>query len=213
MSATVRIAVIDDHPIYRAGVIRTLNNEVGFEVVGEGSSAEEAIRIAIALQPDLMILDVGMPGGGLEAARTIAGVGPDIAIMMLTVTEDDGFVMSALQAGAKAYVLKGISGPELIQTVRTMLEGESVISPELAARILAEDHADSTATIAFDVSQLGRNILSLVIGGAEPQEVANRLGLDVRTVRLEIAAILKLLRNASASAERARHKTRNGLLH
>ena len=135
----VSIAVFDDHPIYRAGVVQVLKREPGFQVIGEGNSADDAVRVVATLKPDVVILDVNMPGGGFEAARTIANNMPLTLIMMLTVLEDDSFATAALQAGVKSYATKGVSGPVLVRTIWTMVHGPDFISPSLAASLLCEN--------------------------------------------------------------------------
>lgn len=118
MTSRIRIAVVDDHSDFRGGVIQLLTGEPEFDVVGEGEFASDAISIVMARQPNLIILDVNMPGGGIEAARTIARIAPLTVVMMLTVVDDAVVVAEAEDAGAKCYILKGISGPNLTREIR-----------------------------------------------------------------------------------------------
>ena len=111
MPDRIRIAVIDDHPLFREGVTHTIRNSKLLEVVAEGACAEDAVRIAKDQQPDIILLDVSMPGSGLEAVRTIAHACPFVKVIMLTVSESEDHVSQALAAGSQGYVLKGTSGP------------------------------------------------------------------------------------------------------
>jgi DNA-binding NarL/FixJ family response regulator len=118
MTSRVSIAVVDDHAVFRGGVIQLLTGEPEFDVVGEGESASDAICIVKSRQPNVIILDVNMPGGGIEAARTISRIAPSTVVMMLTVVDDIVVAAEAEIAGAKGYILKGISGPNLTREIR-----------------------------------------------------------------------------------------------
>ena len=137
MADRLRVAIADDHPLFREGVVHTLRSSNFVEVVGEAGSAEDAIRIAREALPDIMLLDVGMPGGGIEAARSIARVCPNVKIIMLTVSESEQDVAQALEAGAKGYVLKGMSGLELRKTILAVWRGKSYFPASLDARLLS----------------------------------------------------------------------------
>lgn len=206
MASTISIAVVDDHPIFREGVIRVLKAEPNFQVVGEGDTAEAAVRIAATKQPDVILLDVSMPGGGLEAARTIAATAPLTSIMMLTVVDDDSFVVAALEAGAKGYVLKGVSGPELVQMIMKVLQGKDgsfFLSPGLAAHILAQE-ADALRTgRSFGtggLSDLDRQILTMMSDGRPIDQIASAVGLDVGAVQERLSRTLAILRALSLTA-------------
>src|SRR5262250_2880095 len=133
MPDAIRIAVIDDHPMFREGAVQTLTSIDGIEVVGEGATAADALKVAEELRPDVMLLDIGLPGGGVQAAANIARACPDVRAVMLTASENEQDVASALQAGARGYILKGSSGAEVIETVRAIFRGESYVAPRLAA--------------------------------------------------------------------------------
>ena len=137
MADRLRVAIADDHPLFREGVVHTLRSSNFVEVVGEAGSAEDAIRIAREALPDIMLLDVGMPGGGIEAARSIARVCPNVMMIMLTVSESEQDVAQALEAGAMGYVLKGMSGPELRNTILAVWRGKSYFRASLDARLLS----------------------------------------------------------------------------
>jgi len=136
MSEIIRVAIIDDHPLFRVGVVTVLMGVEGIEVVREGATAADALRIAQEVRPDVMLVDVGVPGGGVEAAASITRACPDVRTVMLTASENEQHVISALQAGARGYILKGSSGHEVVEAVRAIAKGESYMAPNLAARLL-----------------------------------------------------------------------------
>src|SRR5215471_9708359 len=136
MPKSFRVAVIDDHPLFRDGVISMLTSVEGIEVVGQGATAADALKVAEERTPDIMLLDVCLPGGGVEAAANISHACPNVRTVMLTASEDEQHVASALQAGAQGYILKGSSGQELIETLRAVAGGASYVAPNLAARVL-----------------------------------------------------------------------------
>src|SRR5262245_50117217 len=115
MSDRLRVAVVDDHPIFREGVAHTLRSARALEIVGEGATAEDAIQIAQKELPDMLLLDINMPGGGIEATRSIVRTFPFIKVIVLTISEREDDVTKALEAGAKGYVLKGTSGSDLVE--------------------------------------------------------------------------------------------------
>jgi two-component system, NarL family, nitrate/nitrite response regulator NarL len=134
----IRIAVFDDHPMFREGVVQMLKRVEGFEIVGEGATGTDALEIAQEGAPDVILLDLCMPGGGIEAAACIAHDCPDVGIIMLTVSECEHDVASALQAGARGYVLKGSSESEVVDAVHAIARGNFYFTPNLAARLLIE---------------------------------------------------------------------------
>src|ERR671912_262306 len=138
MPETLHVAIVDDHPLFREGVAHTLSAQPDIEIVGEGESAADAIRIAAERIPDVMWLDVSMPGGGLSAVREIAATFPVIKLVMLTVSEDEDDVTAALRAGARGYVLKGVAARELVRIMRAVASGEVYVTPSLAASLLFE---------------------------------------------------------------------------
>lgn len=198
MDDKVKLVVADDHPLYREGVVRTLSEEPGFEVVGEGADADEAVSLVAAHMPDLVLLDISMPGGGLSAARRIADAFPAVRIIMLTVSERDEDVHAALKAGALGYVLKGVGGAELIRVARDVANGSAYVSPALAARLLkevGEPAAESArpANLLAALTGREREILELVADGKSNKEVARTLDLQEKTVKHYMTNILKKL--------------------
>src|SRR5262249_6748482 len=124
------------HPIFREGTAGVLAEANGIEVVGEGATADDALKIALESAPDVMLLDLRLPGGGIEAAASIARTCPKVRTIMLTASEDERDVTSALQAGARGYILKGSCGHEVVEAVRSIVRGDSYVAPSLAARLL-----------------------------------------------------------------------------
>lgn len=198
MITRVRLAVIDDHPIIRAGIEHTLGREEDFEVVATGSSAADAIRIADELTPDIMLLDISMPGGGLAAARAISTSHPKIRVLILTVSERHEDVTEALAAGVRGYILKGISGPDLVRAMRSTAAGETYITPEFAARLLtARPTSNTGAANAPDPSQQlsarEEQVLKELSLGNTNREIAKKLNLTEKTVKHYMSGILHKL--------------------
>ena len=197
MADTIRIAVVDDHPMLREGVVRTLLDEGDFEVVGEGSSGADAVEIAKQSLPDVMLLDVNMPGSGHTAIEQIALLCPAVKIVMLTVEENYDSVTSALRLGARGYVLKGVGGSELVSIVRTVHEGGSYISPSLAAKLLSDLNRRGTRGVPEDprdaLTAREEQILRLIGEGLSNKEIGRRLDIKEKTVKHYVTNILQKL--------------------
>lgn len=197
MADPIRVAVIDDHPLFREGVAHTIQRSGTLQVIGEGATADDAVRIAKAELPDIVLLDVNMPGGGVEAARAISNVCPVVKIIMLTVSESEEHVHQAMEAGVRGYVLKGTSGLELINTLRAVARGEYYVTPRLAARILAlskrstkgSDPEDSFP----DLTKREEQILDRVARGLTNKEIANDLQISEKTVKHYMTNIMQKL--------------------
>ncbi len=215
MTDKVRLVVADDHPLYREGVVRTLAEQPDLDVVGEGATAAEAVSLIAAHLPDLALLDISMPGGGLAAARRVAEAFPSVRVVMLTVSEQDDDVHAALKAGAAGYVLKGVGGAELVRVVRDVASGTSYVSPALAARLLKEA-GEQDVRAAHPAGRLAaltdreREILEHVADGRSNKEVARTLDLQEKTVKHYMTNILKKLgvRNRVEAAILAREANR-----
>ncbi|CDX56650.1 Two-component system response regulator [Mesorhizobium plurifarium] len=204
MSTSIRIAIVDDHPLFREGVARSLGEIGGFELVGEGASAEDAERLARISTPDILLLDISMPGGGLNALAGILSTMPEQKIVMLTVSETNADVAQALKAGARGYVLKGVGSKALAEILRDVANGQSYVSPSLSARLLS-DLLQPTGSKPDPLSQLtGREaeILKLVAEGLSNKEVAARLSLQEKTVKHHMTRVLAKLnvRNRTEAA-------------
>jgi DNA-binding NarL/FixJ family response regulator len=199
MTDKIRVVLVDDHPLLREGVASTLGAEPDFEVVGQGKNADEALQLAQDLMPDLIMLDVSMGGGGINAARAIAAACPIVKIAMLTVSEGEEDVLAALKVGARGYVLKGVSGPELVRIVRSINAGEPYVTPSLAASLLGELREQTTVgegTAPDPLSELTkreRQILEQVATGSSNKEIATHLFLSEKTVKHYMTNILQKL--------------------
>jgi len=197
VSNSVSIVLADDHPLFREGVARTLAAEDDFDVVGEASDADEAVVMVKNLLPDIVILDISMPGSGIEAARQISRSCPVVKIIMLTVSEQDDDVVSALQVGARGYILKGIGGKELVRIVRTIHQGESYVSPDLAKRLLIamreSDVAVEDSDTFSDLSAREEQILKGVARGLSNKEIGIELSLQEKTIKHYMTNILQKL--------------------
>jgi len=196
MSDTIQIVVVDDHPLFRDGVVHTLSAEPDIEVVGQGGSAAEAVELVQDRLPDLILLDIHMPGGGLQAAQTITTTCPVTRIVMLTVSEEEDDLLAALKAGARGYVLKGVPVRELVRILHAVCAGESYVSPTLAASLLREMTRPAGAQPADPLSELTareQQILEGVAGGLSNKEIGQQLFLSEKTVKHYVTNILQKL--------------------
>jgi two-component system nitrate/nitrite response regulator NarL len=192
------VAVIDDHPLYRDGVAQALRENKSFKVVAEGGSKDDAIAIAEQHVPDLMILDVSIPGGGVEAAVEIARIFPAMKILFVTVSDSESDVFACLQAGALGYVLKGTKGSDLVNMAEAVCQGETIITPSLAGRLLTSMHRRTVVKAAkvdhHDLTPREDQILDCVARGLTNKEVAIALELTEKTVKHYMTNIMLKLR-------------------
>ena len=191
---TIRIVLADDHPIFREGLVRSLE-EAGFAVLGAGASADEAVALVERHRPDLALLDISMPGGGIDAARRIRAAAPATRVAMLTVSEAEHDLVGALRAGAIGYVLKGVAASELADILAGIARGEAHVSPALAARVLTdfEKPARRPRRPIDDLSKREEDILRRVARGMSNREVADALGIQEKTVKHYMTSILEKL--------------------
>ncbi len=200
MTDKLRIVIVDDHPLFRDGVAGVLQEVLDFEVVAQGGSASEAIQLATELLPDIILLDITMPGGGVQAARQIAVACPVTKIVMLTASEEEEDVTDALRAGARAYILKGVAARELVSIIRSVCAGEVYVTPALAVNLLAE-MARSIATTArprtadafAELSERECQILERVAAGLSNKEIGAQLYLSEKTIKHYMTNILQKL--------------------
>jgi DNA-binding NarL/FixJ family response regulator len=193
---TIRVVLADDHPIFRDGLVRSLEESGLFAVVGTGSTADAAVALVAEKRPDLVLLDISMPGSGIEAARRIAASPNPPRIAMVTVSEQDQDVTAALRAGAIGYVLKGISAAELAEVLAGIAAGEAHVSPALAARLLNEIERPLPNRAKRPIDELSKresDILRRVARGMSNREVADALGLQEKTVKHYMTSILEKL--------------------
>jgi two-component system nitrate/nitrite response regulator NarL len=197
MSPRIRIAVVDDHPLFREGVTRSLREVEGFEIVAEGASGAEAERLVATLEPDILLMDISMPDGGLETIPAILSRRPQQKIVMLTVSESGEDVTRALRAGACGYVLKGIGSRGLCDILRMVAAGENYVSPTLSARLLSDwsnQSAEPPADLLGELTAREREVLRLVASGMSNKGVALRLDLHEKTVKHHLTRIFAKLK-------------------
>jgi DNA-binding NarL/FixJ family response regulator len=195
MTAGIRVAVIDDHPLFREGVTRSLSEIDGFEIVAEGSSKDDAIRIAESLRPDIILMDISMPGGGLNAIALILEISPSQKIVMLTVSEASDDVTAALNGGAKGYVLKGVGSRALADVIRTVASGESYVAPTLSAKLISNRSAapQKKSDLLTELTAREQEVLHLVASGMSNKHVARKLDLHEKTVKHHMTQVMAKL--------------------
>lgn len=191
---TTTVLVADDHPIFRDGLVKSLEEDGTFSVVGVASSAMEATELAASLRPDIALLDLSMPGGGLSAIAQIASQQLAKHVAMLTVSEDGEDVSEALRLGAQAYILKGVSARELRGILSDIAKGETHVAPSLAAKMLTfMTKEKNEASPLDDLTKREEDILRIVATGQSNKEVADALGLQEKTVKHYMTTILEKL--------------------
>jgi DNA-binding NarL/FixJ family response regulator len=198
MVQKISIAVIDDHPLMRDGVVATLNGCADFDVVATGGCADDAFQIAESHQPQMMLVDLSMPGGGLEAASRICSANSAIKVIILTVSEREDDVIAAMSTGVAGYILKGISGADLVATLKAVSIGETYITPNLAARLLSKNRSASAKSPSRDpamqLTVREEQILIELKQGATNKEIARKLALSEKTVKHYMTSVLQKLR-------------------
>ena len=191
----VRVLVADDHPFFRDGLRVPLEATADTELVGEATDGDEAVALAHTLRPDVILMDLRMPGlGGIEATREILSENPHVGILVVTMIEDDSSVFAAMRAGARGYLLKGADKDEMLLAIRAVGRGEA-IGPGIARRLMEYfSRPTATATQASQVifpelTERERGILDLIAAGRNNEEIANQLFLSLKTVRNYVSNI------------------------
>lgn len=196
-----RVLVVDDNAQFRSGLRALLSSVPELELAGEAASGQEAVLLAGRLQPDVILMDISMPGlNGLEATRRILLASPHIAVLMLTMLEDDDSVFEAMQAGARGYLLKGALRAEILRAVRAVSSGEAIFGPAIARRLVQFFSATGRhgASTAFpELTDREREILRLLAEQRTNQEIATRLCLAPKTIRNQVSNIFTKLQVAS----------------
>ena len=196
MGDCIRVILADDHPLYRDGVRRTLSGFAGYEIVAECANADDAVEAVREHLPDIILLDISMTGGGIEAARRIAAASPAVRIVMLTSSEKESDVMDALDVGARGYLVKGIGGEELATVIKSVQEGGLYVSPGLATQMLI-DNKDDIKTENQDLFLLltkrEEQILKQVAQGKNNSEIARVLSLNENNVKSGLSNIMRKL--------------------
>jgi DNA-binding NarL/FixJ family response regulator len=194
MGDPINIVVADDHPLFRQGVVQTLTAEDGFFVIGEAGTGEEAFRLAVEHNPDILLLDIGMPGaGGVATVEQVAASCPLTRVLMLTVSENPDDLMQALQAGARGYVLKGVSSHGLVSAIRAVKAGEVFVTPVLASTILYEMTHNEPGDPLDELTERERQVLQLLGEGLTNREIGERLYLAEKTVKHYMTNVLQKL--------------------
>ncbi|MDM9621911.1 DNA-binding response regulator [Rhizobium sp. AC44/96] len=186
----ITVGVIDDHPLFREGVVRSLSEVEGFIIIGEGSTAQDAAKLALSDRPDILLVDVSMPGGGLNAISEILALSPSTRIIMLTADEEVDTLASALQRGAVGYVLKGVGSRGLADAIRKVYSGSKVVSPSMSAKV----HENTLeGALQGKLTPREREVMDLVAEGLSNKHIARRLDLQEKTVKHHLTQIfLKL---------------------
>src|SRR5688572_2390273 len=214
--ATLRILLGDDHTVVRQGLRKILEDHEGWQVIGEAANGRDAVRLALALQPDVAVLDIGMPLlNGIEATRQIVRRLPTMGILILSMHSDEAFITPALQAGARGYLLKDSADTDLIRGVTAVSGGKSFFSPA-AAKVMLDDYLRHLAKKGIvdryeALSEREREIFQLVAEGRSNKEVADLLSISVATVETHRAHILQKL-DVHSTAELVLYAVRRGVI-
>ena len=203
----IRILIADDHPVFRFGLRALLEAQADMVVVGEAASGETAVNLTQSLQPDVVLMDINMPGiNGIEATRQIAEVLPETAVLIITMFDDDT-VFTAMRAGARGYLLKGAQGDETLRAIRAVANGEVIFSPGVAEQMMAffmkgsrETTTDLATAVPFpELTPREREILELLAQGLTNTAIAEKLILSPKTIRNQVSNIFSKLQVASRS--------------
>jgi DNA-binding NarL/FixJ family response regulator len=197
---TLRILVAEDHPLFRKGMLSLLESVPEFEVVGEAATGEETVARAAELQPDVVLMDLQMPGGnGIEATRRILQESPTVRVLVVTLFEDEDSVFMALRAGARGYVLKDADEEEMVLSIRAVGKGEAIFSPAVAERVLsyfAAPRPDEPPQVFPTLTDREREILRLIAQGHPNPAIARQLSLSTKTVGNYVSNIFAKLQVA-----------------
>ena len=200
MNAPIRIVIADDHPLFRAGLRALLESVADTEVVGEAATGEEAVEIALALTPDVVVMDINMPGlNGIDATRGILDESEDINILVMTMHDDDEAVFAAIRAGARGYQLKGAAQDETLRAIRSVANGEAIFGPGIADRLqhfLATPPARNPNLAFPQLTDRELEILQLLAQHKTNAAIAAELFLSQKTVRNYVSAIFAKLQVA-----------------
>jgi DNA-binding NarL/FixJ family response regulator len=193
----VRVLIVDDHPLFRKGLRTLLSSMPQTAVIGEATSGREAVERALALEPDVVLLDLQMPdGGGLWAIRELAARRADIRILVVTLFDDDESVFTALKAGARGYVLKDADEAEMMRAIEAVAQGEAIFSPAIAARLMDYFTAARNGRLGSslpDLTEREREILTLIARGRSNAQIAEELTISLKTVRNHASNIFNKL--------------------
>lgn len=198
-SPTLRVVLADDHPIIRDGLAALLTQVDGIEVVGLAADGHEAVRAAVTLQPDVLVMDLHMPRlDGVGATREVSRAAPDVGVLVLSMLEDDESTRAALEAGAAGYIVKGASREQIVRAIQTVAAGDTVLAPGPARHVLDAARGPGPRTEPFEaLSPREREILDLLAAGCSTRDIADRTGLAPKTVSNTLSAVFAKIGVAS----------------
>jgi DNA-binding NarL/FixJ family response regulator len=212
----MRVLIADDHALFRQGVRRLLETADDIEIVGEAESGEETIELVEQLAPDIVLLDVAMPNlSGLEAARVIKTMSPRTGVIMLTVHADEEYLFEAIKAGAMGYLLKDTTPDELMNAIRVVYQGEGLLAPSVAAKVMREfartREVTDLSSVLTPLTSREVEILQQVTAGLANKEIAQRLSISDRTVKNHLSNIMEKL-HVNSRTQAAVYALRAGLV-
>jgi DNA-binding NarL/FixJ family response regulator len=194
----LRVVIADDHPVVRDGLSALLASVPSVVVAGVAGTGREAVQAAVTLRPDVLVMDIQMPElSGVAAAGEIARLAPDVAVLMLTMFDDDDSVFAAMRAGARGYVLKGAQQDEIVRAIHSVAAGEAIFGPGIARRVLGLVCAPPAADVPFEaLTSREREVLDLIAAGVRNTEIARRMSIAPKTVANHVSAIFSKLQVA-----------------
>jgi DNA-binding NarL/FixJ family response regulator len=199
MSEPISIFIADDHRLFRDG-LRALLDQTGIEVAGEASTGDEAVALVERLQPDVVLMDIQMPGlNGIEATRRITAASPHVGVIIVTMFEDDDSVFAAMRAGARGYILKGAGQEEVVRSIRAVAQGEALFGPAIATRLMSffsGPRPPAPAEAFPELTAREREVLNLIAAGHNNEAIAARLVVSRKTVRNHVSNIFSKLQVA-----------------
>lgn len=212
MNLPIRIVIADDHVLVRQGIRAFLETHADLSIVGEAEDAASAIALCSAQMPDVALLDLVMPGGGIEATRAIRAASPQTQVVLLTSFEDTQQIVAAVQAGALSCLLKDVDADALADTLRKAARGEAVLHPRIAAKLMdtLRRGAEPGAEVLQSLSQREREVLTLMAEGLSNLQIAERLGIGEKTVKTHVSNVLGKL-NVSDRTQAAVYAWKSGL--
>lgn len=208
----IKVVVVDDHPVVRDGLRALFAEYPDIELIGEAATGREAVKAALIERPDVMIMDLAMPDtDGFTATAEISRVAPDVAVLVLTMSDDDVTVTRAMRAGARGYLLKGATKEEILRAVTAVAEGEAIFGPAIARRVLARLGATANEQDPFpQLTPREHDVLELLAQGQSNSAIAAQLGLSLKTVNNNTSAIFAKL-NVATRTQAAIHAREHGL--
>ena len=193
---SIRLLIVDNHTLFRQGLVSLLQSEPGMQVIGEAGSGEDALRLVPQLQPDVVLMDVKMPGiGGVEATRRLVEAKPETRILMLTVSEEEESLIAAIQAGARGYILKNADAEELLDAIQRVNAGDATLSPAMTLRLFQTLRSGGAPIPVSDLplTTRERDVFHLLAEGASNREIAETLTITENTVKTHVRNILEKL--------------------